>query len=686
MVTGDGLEGFGLGQHLAGKWPRWSWALIELTGCDELRFEWYSEGMAVFLRIRGRPIAFRSRTRSWLTRVCVLACAMWSGVEGNGIGANWAAAREPRVWQGLESSGRRHAVVLACPPGGRPALEPRAADAPRNFDTYRRLEVPSAPQVYFPRGGDRWIRFLNGDVFPFAVSRHSADQLVGIPLGGSAVTIPWGALAAIAQPASETELRVWTAEPDDLAGPPPLPVKRGSAWSGEHSFLVPPGSDLPLLSTADEIPEGGLTLSWLDSDPGSPQETAGDWSLDLVFSQDGSTETVRLLLGDRTGELTARRDGEREFDVRELPHRAGWRHLRVQWNRQRLVVVVDQEILATGAMPNLPCTELRVRHAAVGDRESGPESNRPEVLLDDLRLFHSTPAVQVPPRSAERTGLWLTSGDVVYQPALVERFLNGDPPGGRVTPRDWGFVRGLIPRHTPVAPTPAPLEGWWVRVDWQPRYGERWEEPGFFQGVLQQVTDESLVLVHPWLGQLTVPVELIARLTPLWQGRRKELDPLVHHLGNNTRPGWRAPVPAGTTQKWTIELTAQDLRGPHLGLAVTVRELEPTGGVWGRQGAFHDDLAQGGLLTELWINDQRVTDWNRWLDRPATADDPARLWIPIDPAQVRLGANVFELRQRSSVRNTAEFDDLELWDLTWEQPVEARGGARPASGTGLPRR
>jgi hypothetical protein len=445
------------------------------------------------------------------------------------------------------------------------------------------------------------------------------------------------------------------------------------------------------LTAADEIPEGGLTLSWLDSEPGSREGAPVEWSLDLVFSAEDSSETVRLLVGGSSTELTADRDaggqeGRGQLDVRQLPHRAGWRHLRVQWNRERLVALVDQEILATGVVPSLPWTELRVRRAAAVDGQGGEATNSSEVRLDDLRLFRSTPAMPLPPQSAERTGLWLTSGDVAYQPALVERFLNGDPPGGRAPQRDWSFVRGLIPRHAPVAPTPPPWEGWWVRVDWQPRYGERWEVPGHFQGILKQATNDALFLVHPWLGEMTVPMESIARLTPLWSGRRRELDPLVHHLGNNIRPGWRVPVPAGPTQTWEIDLTENDLRGPHLGLALTVRELEPTGGVWAKQGMFHEDLAQGGLLTELWVNDERVTDLNRWLDRPATAEDPARLWIPIARGRVKVGANTFELRQKPSVRKPTEFDDLEVWDLVWEQPVEARDGALQSTGTGSPRR
>ena len=117
-----------------------------------------------------------------------------------------------------------------------------------------------------------------------------------------------------------------------------------------------------------------------------------------------------------------------------------------------------------------------------------------------------------------------------------------------------------------------------------------------------------------------------------------------------------------------------------------MRELEPTGGIWARQGAFHEDLAQGGLLTELWINDQRVTDVNHWLDRPATADEPARLWIPLEKRLLKLGSNRFELRQKPSVRKQTEFDDLEVWDLSWEQPVEAREGgsstARPLPAPG----
>lgn len=652
---------------------------LRSNDCGDFPPACYSDLMPL-LRPTTRPLTGLSTSR-WPRQVTggPLACALWTCVI-------WCCVRpssagEPVLWQGVEPSGRRHPVVLACPPGGQPSLESRNTAAPRKLDSYQRLEVPPAARVYPPRQGDRWVHFLTGETCPLAVSRLTPSGLEGIPTGGAPVTIPWDALAAVAQPATETELQLFTAEAEELIGPPPLRAQPGAAWSGEQSFVVPPESDLPLLTTVEQISEGGVSLSWLDVEPNRSHAGSGEWSLELVFAEGDSTQTVRLLMGGDAQELAVRSDAEGTLDVREVPHRDGWRHLRVQWNSRRLVALVDNEILATGAVPKFPWTQLRVRSGG-----GGGGTNRPEVRLDDLRLFRSVAALPLPARQGERTGLWLGTGDVLYQPDLVERFLNGDPPGGRVPQRDWGFVRGVIPQDTSVAPTPPPLEGWWVRLDWQPRYGERWEEPGHIRGILLEVTEATLVLRHPWLGMLTLPLDSIARLTPLWQGRLRELDPLVHHLGNNTRPGWQVPTPEGKSLQWAVDLGTEDLRGPNLGLALTVRELEPTGGIWARQGAFHEDLAQGGLLTELWINDQRVTDLNHWLDRPATADEPARLWIPLEKRLLKVGSNRFELRQKPSVRKQTEFDDLEVWDLSWEQPVEAREGgsstARPLPAPG----
>jgi hypothetical protein len=629
--------------------------------CGDSHPGWYSDFMPAPPQTN-RPLTRLSASRRpRFSPGGALVCALWTCVMWNCVQPS--SAGEPQLWRGVEPSGRRHAVVLACPPGGRPNLESPDTEAPRKLDRYQRLEVPRAARVYPPRQGDRWVHLLTGETCPIAVTRLTPTGLEGIPTGGASVSIPWGALAAVAQPATETELQLFTAEAEELAGPPPLPAQPGAAWSGERSFLVPPDSNLPLLTTVAEIAEGGVSLSWLDVEPDRSLGTSGEWSLELVFAADDSTETLRLQMGGDAAELAVRWEGEGKLDVRDVPHRGGWRHLRVQWNSQGIIALVDNDVLATGAVPQLPWTELRVRRAgAEGER------HRPEVRLDDLRLFRSAAPLSLPPRQTERTGLWLGSGDVLYQPDLVERFLNGDPPGGRVPQRDWAFVRGVIPRQTSVAPTPPPLEGWWVRLDWQPRYGERWEAVGSLTGILQEVTATTIVLRHPWLGPLALPVDAIARLTPLGQGRRRELDPSVYHLGNNTRPGWQVPTPEGANRKWTVDLGSEDLRGPNLGLALTVRELEPTGGIWARQGAFHEDLAQGGLLTELWVNDRRVTDLNRWLDRPATADKPARLWIPLEKRMLQLGSNTVELRQQPSVRKPTEFDDLEVWDLAWEQP------------------
>lgn len=601
-----------------------------------------------------------------------MVCAFWTSVVWNCIGLSNAG--EPRVWQGVESSGRRRPVVLVCPPGGRPSLESQEAAVPREFNSYERLEVPSAARVYPPRQGDRWVYLLTGETCPIAVTRLTSNGVVGCPSGGGTVTIPWGALAAIAQPASETELQLFTAEAEDLTGPPPLLPQAGSAWSGEQSFVVPAGTNLPLLTMEDEVSEGGVSLSWLDFNPEDSPGASVEWSLELVCKSGDSSEILSFSMGGIKSEIAARWQGGRPLDVRDVSRRNGWRHLRVQWNARGIVALVDNQILATGPSPDLPWAELRVHRDATGRGVEGQGTNRLEVRLDDLRLFRSVPLLTLPPRHGERTGLWLTSGDVLYQPGLVERFLNGDPPGGRVALRDWRFVRGVIPQLDLEAPAAPPLEGWWVRLDWQPRYGERREEPGSLRGVLEEVTDSSLVLRHPWLGMLTIPLEAVARLSPLWEGRRRELDPEIRHLGNNTRPGWSVPAPEGTVRKWTVDLTNEELRRPRQVLALTVRELEPTGGTWARQGNFRDDLAKGGLLTEVWINNQRVTDLNRWLDAPATAEDPARLLIPIESRQLQAGRNTLELRQTPAVQRLTEFDDIELWDVAWEQPTGGTGG------------
>jgi hypothetical protein len=86
-------------------------------------------------------------------------------------------------------------------------------------------------------------------------------------------------------------------------------------------------------------------------------------------------------------------------------------------------------------------------------------------------------------------------------------------------------------------------------------------------------------------------------------------------------------------------------------------------------------------LTEVWINNQQITDLNRWLDAPATADDPARLWIPIESGNLRAGMNTVELRQAPAVQKPMEFDDIELWDVAWEQPRTGSGG--PLRGMGI---
>jgi len=617
------------------------------------------------------------------------------------LGGEVLIAGEPRVWNGIEPSGKSRPVVLVCPADGQPVIKSRDRDAPTALGSYRRLEVPPEAQVYIPRGGDRWVRLLSGETCPIEMTKYSPQGVMGTPVGGATVTLPWGVIAAVSQPLTETELQLLTAEPGNHLGPLPLPTLPGPAWSGQHSFVVPSPADTTLLTSTADGPEGGVTLSWLDAGVDSSESTptksaSTEWSLDFVFAQGESSVTLAITPGGIAAGIRAQAQGDWSLETHDIPHRPGWRHLRVQWNPRRLVALVDNQILATGNSPGLPWQELRVRRnqdpsaqkRTPGEDGPGeePGASTPEIRLDDLRVFRSAAPQSIPDRHVEGPGLWLSAGDVVYRPGIVDQYLNGKPWDAGLPQPEAGLVRGVIPRWTNDIPPATPLAGWWVRLDWQPRFGERLEEPGGLSGVLQEVTESDVVVRHPWLGRLSIPLPLVERVTPLWLGRRREIDPSTRHLGNNTRTGWRIATPEGTIRKWSVDLTGDDLQGSAPVVALTVHELEPSGGDWARQGAFHEELAKGGLLTELWINNQRVTDLNRWLDRPATADNPARLRIPIDPGLVKVGVNSLELRQTPAVQSKTEFDDIEFWDLAWEQPADNKSVPRQPPGTPSPKR
>jgi hypothetical protein len=166
------------------------------------------------------------------------------------------------------------------------------------------------------------------------------------------------------------------------------------------------------------------------------------------------------------------------------------------------------------------------------------------------------------------------------------------------------------------------------------------------------------VVEHPVLG----PIRLsrgdidhrIATHPRTWQW----LHPTAVHLGNNIEQDYDQPLPQGTRLSGTFDLTKLPTGATTISLDAV--GLEPSGPGTPATERFLPELQAGGVRTELWINDQRVGDWNSLLRSRPPIGQPAHLRLSIPPTAWRLGRNTWEIRQQPAREDATEFDDCEL--------------------------
>lgn len=241
--------------------------------------------------------------------------------------------------------------------------------------------------------------------------------------------------------------------------------------------------------------------------------------------------------------------------------------------------------------------------------------------------------------------------------------------GGARLQVPWPEVRRCVARLNWQSPwVGQPLRGEIVTVT-RPETGgdfglpeERW-----FAALQRTAAGDPQALTHTLLmGRLPLPDS--ARITTLHRGERHWLLPPQVHLGDEIRPDMTPALPQATRLSGRFRLSAL----PRGAVQVTaeVADLEPSGLRTLRTQPFLEQLRQGHLLTEFWLNGERIGDWNRLLDYRPPVAHPARLQLPIPREHLRIGENQWEIRTIPDP-TTRFIDDLTLRRLALDVIDEA---------------
>ncbi|MGQ0636423.1 MAG: hypothetical protein ACT4QC_17565 [Planctomycetaceae bacterium] len=436
-----------------------------------------------------------------------------------------------------------------------------------------------------------------------------------------------------------------------------LPLDATQHRSGRRSFLVTAGGDEASWRPSAPIAAGRIELCFFDDERVAP---SADWAVELEFG----SSTLRVIPG-----WQAKRRCEASagwaVEVLELAREKGWHDLTIDFDEHRVVVLVDDNLLARGQAPEGALATVRFA-GRPAERRTRTEiaAPAPRAWVDDVRIARQVAQVALPKRASSQGQVWLSSGDEVFGNPVA--FNNRQVvQAGRFGRQTWLWrkLRGIGFRIA-AAPAAAPISGLLAWVELTPILYSSPDEPDRLLVAIESLDDRQLVAAHPWLGRVVLPCAEIGRIEPLFEGTLCLLDPVGHHLGDSIREDLPAKLPEGT--RWEHRFTLNVLPERKAFLSLLAVGLEPGNPYVAPKGPLQDELAVGFLETDLTVNNRRIDSLNRHATQPSRLATPERIRIPLPAGLLKVGENTLRLEQRPSRDDPQEFDDFEFSRISIE--------------------
>lgn len=519
---------------------------------------------------------------------------------------------------------------------------------------------------------------ITGEVTEFGAT--AGDEHVVLIASRNRTRLPRGVLSGIQQPAAAFNLRYDDFErlPAAFSGVPgAILLDKTRHRSGESSLAVQNTPyrmkfTAPALGT---LRHGRVELSFFDT---GAIESRQAWNIEFSFTATQGSRTLRATLGG--GEANYRflpLDGP-QFAEQPLLRSSGWHQLALWFEPERTLALVDDKLLATGPAMAGPLRDVEINRATAQASEAAtpsagtpsaiPTPQRPESIvawIDDFKLATSVPELPVPAAPDRQDVLFLLSGDALFGEitslSQSEIWLRGVFGRRQFA---WAETRAIAWKRQQPPPAARGIQGLMAQLEFGNRLGTPPDESDVLFGAVQSTSGDELLISHPYLGGLRLPIREMRRVTPEFLGSRWALAPGFRHLGDEVRDDFRVPFPEGN--QFVLSWNLDALPRGSLYISLLAAHLEPSGPQTPTGNPFLEDLAQGYLRTELFINDTRVDDLNRYVSQRASPRHPQRIRIPVAPRFFKVGLNTIRLQQRPSRNDLRDFDDFEFSHLALE--------------------
>lgn len=418
--------------------------------------------------------------------------------------------------------------------------------------------------------------------------------------------------------------------------------------------------------TAALVLSEGATVAWPLETPlkqgvvacwfADPQQSAGDWGLELQLSPEANGLKLRINLGGPEDSYQLDAQSALRFSQQRLQRTSAEHWLTVAWTDRGTRIAIDNRLLANG--PALPAGVHVVRMTRASTQNSAP------VYLDDLYVAETGVArSRLPTLPAE--GLQMPSGNELLGKILEldGRHAAWETPFGK-RELSWSEIHRVS--FVPPPSAARPVSGVMSRLEFTPLAGDP-VDADFLQAAVVQCDAHHVTAEHPYFGRLQIPTTELHSLEPQFSGTTWLLDAGPRHLGDEVRNDFLRPIAEGSSWRATFKLDSMPTRS--IDFRVDAVDLEPNG-VKAPESPFREELRRKFLLTELFLNGQKVDDLNHFVNSRATTEFPVRIQVPLPSRWLKVGDNEIKLVQKSRQTEPGDFDDAEFSQMTVEMQAD----------------
>jgi hypothetical protein len=289
----------------------------------------------------------------------------------------------------------------------------------------------------------------------------------------------------------------------------------------------------------------------------------------LYFERDGKSNVVSIELVDPGERYKVVSAGVPAHDGK-LRREPGSHRITAEFDRDLLDIFVDDLVL--WSQRSGPGVLQAMRLSAEG--EGNEAANIADVLVAEPQ-----------PVGELRSWADLTA-DAVRSPSEGETFgeiIAAGPSGLTLKTKErdlvlpWPKIAEFAFRRGPVNESATAGEHVQVRI--RSKDGVR----DVLSGAVKAFDDKSLVLIHPVLGEVTIPRNRLEEIRPLYYGRQIPIDTTPRHLGDRPAFGFSVPKPEGLWLTRSVKITKSAADGylivdaAHVGGKTTPFEMRVAG-------------------------------------------------------------------------------------------------------------